>query len=286
MGQTCVDKITWSATQLRRLKELAAAPSRLDSEFQSAADRDAAFQELSEALAKRERQRLLDFGRDSRRPRLCRLESLLAEELIASGFSQVSTPIIMSRGHLAKMTITADHPLNSQVFWIDKSHCLRPMLAPHLYCMLRNLLRVWEKPVQIFEIGPCFRRESGGAQHASEFTMLNLVVAGLPMEERLERLQSLSRKVAELAGVRDSRLESTCSEVYGETIDVVSGPDRLEVGSAAMGPHPLDRAWRIADTWVGIGFGLERLIMAAEQSSSLGRWGRSISYLDGIRLNI
>ncbi len=62
-------------------------------------------------MAKRERQRLLDFGRDTRRPRLCRLEGLLSAELIASGFSQVSTPIIMSRGHLAKMSITADHPL-------------------------------------------------------------------------------------------------------------------------------------------------------------------------------
>ena len=93
------------------------------------------------------------------------------------------------------------------------------------------------------------------------------------MEERLERLQSLSRKVAELAGVRDSRLEPTRSEVYGETIDVVSGPDKLELGSAAMGPHTLDEAWRITDTWVGIGFGLERLIMAAAGDDSLRRWG-------------
>ena len=43
--------------------------------------------------------------------------------------------------------------------------------------------------MQIFEIGPCFRRESGGAQHASEFTMLNLVEAGLPIEARVERLR-------------------------------------------------------------------------------------------------
>ena len=70
--------------------------------------------------------------------------------------------------------------------------------------------------------------------------------------------------------MKDSRLESTHSEVYGETIDVVSGPDKIEIGSAAMGPHPLDHAWRITDTWVGIGFGLERLIMAAEGSDSLG----------------
>jgi pyrrolysyl-tRNA synthetase-like protein len=281
-----VDRITWSATQLRRLKELSAARSQINADFPSLAERDAAFQAWSEALVKRERQRLVDFGNDSRRPHMCRLETLLAQGLVASGFSQVSTPIIMSRSHLAKMSITADHPLISQVFWIDQNHCLRPMLAPHLYCLLRSLLRTWKKPVQIFEIGPCFRRESGGAQHSSEFTMLNLVEAGLPIEAREERLRTLASRVAELAGVTDSRLESTHSEVYGETIDVVSGPDKIEIGSAAMGPHPLDHAWRITDTWVGIGFGLERLIMAAEGSDSLGRWGRSISYLDGIRLNI
>jgi phenylalanyl-tRNA synthetase alpha chain len=48
----------------------------------------------------------------------------------------------------------------------------------------------------------------------------------------------------------------------------------------------LDRAWQITDAWVGIGFGLERLLMVAEKSQSLGKMGRSLTYLDGIRLNI
>lgn len=278
--------VTWSETQRRRLKELGASASRLRLRFSTAEERDASFQEASNELSKRELRRLEDFGKRSRRPRICTLESRLVEALVDQGFSQVATPIIMSRSHLAKMSISADHPLNSQIYWIDQKRCLRPMLAPHLYCLLQNLLRVWEKPVRIFEIGPCFRKESGGAQHAGEFTMLNLVEAGLPMEARVERLKTLAMQVAEAAGVKDSVLESTHSEVYGETIDVVSGKEKLEIGSAAMGPHPLDRAWRITDTWVGIGFGLERLIMAAEGSDSLGRWGRSISYLDGVRLNI
>jgi len=278
--------VTWSATQLRRLNELGADRDLIDLSFPSAGERDASFQQASDELVKRERRRLDDFGKRLRRPRVCTLESRLVEALVDQGFSQVATPVIMSRSHLAKMSISANHPLSSQIYWIDPKRCLRPMLAPHLYCLLRDLLRVLEKPVRIFEVGPCFRKESGGAQHASEFTMLNLVEAGLPMEARAERLKSLATLVAETAGVRDSVLESTHSEVYGETIDVVSGKEKLEIGSAAMGPHPLDRAWRITDTWVGIGFGLERLIMAAEGSESLGRWGRSISYLDGIRLNI
>ena len=74
--------------------------------------------------------------------------------------------------------------------------------------------------------------------------------------------------------------------VYGETIDIVSGDQGIEVGSAAMGPHVLDRAWRISVPWVGIGFGLERLLMIAAGGRNLARMARSLSYLDGVRLNI
>ena len=66
----------------------------------------------------------------------------------------------------------------------------------------------------------------------------------------------------------------------------MAGEDQVEVGSAAMGPHPLDRPWKITDTWVGIGFGLERLLMVAQNSNNLAKTGRSLTYLDGIRLNI
>ena len=279
-------KIAWSVTQRRRLKELAADQGQMETAFQSASDRDAAFQGLSEMLVKRERRRLQDFGKLPRRPRVCQLESRLAEMLTAEGFVQVATPVIMTKSFLAKMSISADHPLSAQVYWIDSNHCLRPMLAPHLYCLLQKLLRVWDKPVKIFEIGPCFRKESGGSQHSKEFTMLNLVEAGLPIDRREARMRELSLLVAESAGIKDCYLEPTLSEVYGHTIDVLYGPKKIEVGSGAMGPHVLDSAWRVSDTWVGIGFGLERLIMAAEGADSLRRWGRSLSYLDGIRLNV
>jgi phenylalanyl-tRNA synthetase alpha chain len=92
--------------------------------------------------------------------------------------------------------------------------------------------------------------------------------------------------VAEVAGVADYGFETTTSEVYGDTIDVVAGQDSLEIASSAMGPHVLDRPWKINETWIGIGFGLERLLMAANRSNNLARFSRSLSYLDGIRLNI
>ena len=82
-----------------------------------------------------------------------------------------------------------------------------------------------------------------------------------------------------------SAFESEKSEVYGETLDVVAGDD-IEVGSGALGPHALDQAWKITENWVGIGFGIERLLMVADKSHNLSSVGRSITYLDGVRLNI
>jgi phenylalanyl-tRNA synthetase alpha chain len=192
----------------------------------------------------------------------------------------------MSKGLLSRMTIKDGHPLASQIFWIDDTKCLRPMLAPHLYYVLQDLIRLWDKPVRIFEVGPCFRKESKGAHHSIEFTMLNLVEMGLPKEKRESRIEELAAVVMETAKIGDYRLQPEKSEIYGDTIDIIAGKDKVEVASGAMGPHPLDSAWRINDTWVGIGFGLERLLMVAENSKSLGKMGRSLAYLNGIRLNI
>ncbi len=278
--------ITWTPTQARRLKELDADPTQRDSRFESTAAREQAFQKLEKQLAGMHRQRLFEFRQKRMRPAICRLENRLTDLMVKHGFAQVSTPIMMSRGLLAKMSIDAGHPLNEQIYWLEKNKCLRPMLAPHLYYVLVDLLRLWDKPVRIFEVGPCFRKESEGSQHSSEFTMLNLVEMGLPAETREERIRQLGSLVAEAADIDDYQFETVTSEVYGDTLDIFAGKEKMEIGSSAMGPHPLDRPWRITDTWIGIGFGLERLLMAAENSQNLAKFGRSITYLDGIRLNI
>ena len=75
------------------------------------------------------------------------------------------------------------------------------------------------------------------------------------------------------------------SAVYGETSDFVD-KNGMELASSALGPHPLDAAWGIMENWVGIGFGLERLTMAATGESTMAKTGRSLSYLHGIRLRI
>ncbi len=278
--------ITWTEIQRVRLGELNAADKDLNQGFDDPAERDKAFQKLERHLVKVERQKLQEFRDGPRRPKLCVLESRLTELLVQNHFVQVTTPTILSKGLLAKMSIDEDHPLSSQIFWLGRDKCLRPMLAPHLYFVLKDLLRLWEKPVRIFEIGSCFRKESQGARHSNEFTMLNLVEMGLPEDQRQARLEEMAALVATAAGVDDYVIRTEESAVYGETIDILAGEDRMEIGSAAMGPHVLDQAWEVTDAWMGIGFGLERLLMIQQKSRGLGKMGRSLAYLDGIRLNI
>jgi pyrrolysyl-tRNA synthetase-like protein len=277
--------ITWSPVQRRRLEELDAdAGAELDAHFGGEAERDAAFQELEKRLGKARRSELAALQKEARPPVLCRLELRLADELAAEGFTRVVTPTLMSRGMLARMGIRAGHPLHDKIFWVDERRCLRPMLAPHLYSLLVDLLRVWEKPVRIFEAGSCFRRETQGAQHASEFTMLNLCEMGLPAERCRGRLEELAARLMRAAGIEGVTLETEASVVYGQTVDLVARG--VELGSAAIGPHELDRPWKITEPWVGIGLGLERLVMVAEGGESLARWGRSLTHLDGRPLRV
>lgn len=278
--------LEWTETQRHRLVELGADPQHLHRSFTDNAGRNRCFQELSGALVAGQKQRLAALRDTHRRPALRRLESDLVGALTGAGFVEVTTPIIMSRGHLEHMSVMSDNPLTKQIYWLDDAHCLRPMLAPHLYYVVKDLLRLWPKPVRIFEVGPCFRKESDGARHSTEFTMLNLCEFGLPEEGREARLKALADLVTSTACITDCRIVAEESKVYGSTLDVVDSGTGLELGSGAMGPHPLDRAWGITEAWVGIGFGLERLLMTASGGESLARFGRSLSYQDGARLNL
>ena len=278
--------VSYTPTQKRRLKELGASTFEIDQLFESSAERNDCFRNASRNYVSKERNRLKEFRENSRRPQLCQLEWELSEILIHQGFIQVTTPVMMSAGLLIKMGIDATHALNSQIFWLNEGQCLRPMLAPHLYYVIKDLLRLYEKPIGIFEVGPCFRKESEGASHSNEFTMLNVTEFGLPEEKRHERIKELTQILLQTAGIEHFLFENESSAVYGDTIDIIQEETALELGSSAMGPHPLDSNWQVTDTWVGIGFGLERLLMARDGGSNLSKWCRSLSYLDGIRLNI
>ncbi|HET6476731.1 MAG TPA: pyrrolysine--tRNA(Pyl) ligase large subunit [Thermoleophilia bacterium] len=273
-----------TATQSQRLRELGADPLLLDELFADPGARDAAFKRLENELVTEGRRRLRELRDGERVPPLVELEGDLGDALAGAGFVRVVTPLIITSDSLRKMGIEHGHPLREQVFWLEDGRCLRPMLAPNLYTLLRRLGRIWTKPFGIFEIGPCFRRDSKGASHLNEFTMLNLVELGRPEDEGRSRLEELAGMVMGVAGIADYELEVTQSEVYGAMVDVLVGG--AEVCSAGLGPNPLDGNWGIVDPWVGLGFGLERLIMTREGYPNIERAGRSLSYVDGVRLNI
>lgn len=189
-------------------------------------------------------------------PKLCALRRDLEQALCSNGFTEVTTPVLISKKFLDRMTIDDTHPLNAQVFWVDQKTCLRPMLAPNLYDVSKRLMRVAKLPLRVFEIGACFRKESEGRSHLREFTMLNLVEWGTPEAERIDRLKTLGDLVLQAAGIQSYRLEREHSAIYGDGLDIVS-PE-----------------------------GLERLLMYREKAQGIHRFSKSIAYLDGARLNI
>lgn len=276
--------ISWTSVQVQRLKELNASTEIFAMNFTEAAARDRSFQQIEHRLVSQGKLQLNTLREIKRRPALIELEYRLANDLCRQGFVQVVTPTIISKAALAKMTISDDHPLFSQVFWLDAKQCLRPMLAPNLYTLWRDLGRFWDKPIRLFEIGTCYRKESQGAQHLNEFTMLNLTELGTPLAERHKRLEQMAEWVMKAAGIEDYGLVTESSVVYGDTVDVMKG--EVELGSGAMGPHFLDEKWGIFEPWVGIGFGLERLLMIREGAQNVQSMARSLTYLDGVRLNI
>lgn len=275
---------SWTELQKKRLQELQIPDALEEQRFPSERERDQAFKVQEAQLKAKAKDRLNALREHTRRPALCHLETLLVESLTRAGFVQVTTPIILTKSMLAKMTIDDDHALYAQVFWLDDKRCLRPMLAPNLYYILKDLLRLWKKPVRIFEIGSCFRKESQSSNHLSEFTMLNLVEWGLPEADRQERLHEMAQLVMGAAAIEGYHLKQESSVIYGDTTDVVLGD--LELGSGAMGPHVLDGNWGMTGAWVGIGFGLERLTMVREGGKNVRSVGKGLSYLDGVRLNI
>ncbi len=274
--------VTFTVTQRQRLRELGGTDT--DATFADAAARDLGFKELERRLTARGRRHLQELRDGTRTPAMCRLSDTLRAALTGAGFVEVVTPHIVSSDALLKMGIPANDPLTEQIFWLDGAHCLRPMLAPNLYTVWRRLGRTWTRPFGIFEVGTCFRRDSHGSQHLNEFTMLNAVEVGTPSEERRSRLEELARLVLTAAGIDRFELQTVESGVYGDTVDVLV--DGIEVCSTAMGPHPLDDAWGITETWVGLGFGLERLLLARDAHQNIERVARSLSYLDGVRLHL
>ena len=278
-------RIEFTETQKNRLTELGVKKETVLRMFETVNEREQTYTIVEKQAAVRNKADLKYLLEESRKPALCRLQQELADALCEEGFTQVTTPIIISSKALEKMTIDRNNPLYDQLFWLDTKTCLRPMLAPNLYEVSRKILTSQKTPLRIFEIGSCFRKESEGNSHLKEFTMLNLVEWGTPEENRTDQLKKFADLVLKTARIDDYSLQEEDSVVYGLGLDVVSR-DGLELASTSMGPHPLDDKWKITCSWVGIGFGLERLLMHREKQSGIHRYSKSNVFLDGVCLKI
>lgn len=275
----------FTVAQNQRLTELNGDSKVTGLDFDTKEERNIGFKQLELALVKENKAKLQRLLQKTHKPLIIQIEEVMTAWLTGIGFTRVSTPVIITADMLAKMTITSEHPLTDQVFWVDNKHCLRPMLAPNLYEVMRNLYAITNQPVRIFEFGSCFRKESQGAKHMNEFTMLNLVeLAGVKEGDQMTRLEVLAHGAMEAVGINHYEIEVEKSEVYGETLDIVA--EGMELASGAYGPHPLDPAWGIFDPWVGIGLGLERIAMLKGEYQTIKRAGKSIAYLDGVPLKL
>ena len=147
--------VTFTPTQKQRLPELNAKDETLNKTFNDSVERDNNYREEETRRGRRNKEDLQDLLQNRRHPLLSlvvkRITEWHTEEM---GFTQVNTPIIIPKTMLEKMGITWDHPLRQQVFWVDNNKCLRPMLAPNLYEMMKSIHRITRQPVRIFEIGP------------------------------------------------------------------------------------------------------------------------------------
>ena len=275
----------FTESQKSRLIELGVHKEELKQQFLHVKDREKMFAQMEREAVQANKQMLRKLMEDTHKPQLCKLQQELSDGLCGLGFTQVTTPVMISQKLLGKMSIIRGHPLEKQVYWVDSKTCLRPMLAPNLYEISRQLMNASKLPIRVFEIGSCFRKESEGQAHLKEFTMLNLVEWGTEPDNRLNRLKELANSVLEICAVSEYQLKEETSVVYGTGLDVV-GKNGLELASTSMGPHPLDAAWKISCTWVGLGFGLERLLMYRENSQGIHRYSKSTSFLDGACLKI
>ncbi len=276
----------YSEAQKRRLIELGLDREELKREFEDVETRKEQFQLQEKQLVKSSIQALNQFLDNDRTPSLKAVEELLKDWLKnQKGYSEVVTPMIISNEKLRKMSIDSDNKLMDQVFKLSDKECLRPMLAPNLYIVMRDLKRSLNKSVSIFECGNCFRKESQGSQHLNEFTMLNLVnFAGVEDGNQMAYLKEISHEMMAHLGIEDYEFEISESSVYGETLDIVC--DGMEIASGSFGPHPLDANWGVFDTWVGLGIGVDRLAKHLGSFNTIRQVGRSTSYLSGSRIKI
>ncbi|WP_406660353.1 pyrrolysine--tRNA(Pyl) ligase [Methanolobus sp. ZRKC3] len=239
------------------------------------------FKEIESTLLTQRKQDLRLMYEDDREDLLGKLERTITEFFVDRGFMEIKSPILIPFEYMERMGVGEDKKLAEQIFRVDDNMCLRPMLAPGLYNCLRKFDNVLPDPIRIFEIGPCYRKESDGSSHLEEFTMLNFCQMGSRCTR--ENLEFLIEDFLEFLGIEYEIVSDSCM-VYGDTIDVMHKD--LELSSAVVGPIPMDMDWGVDKPWMGAGFGLERLLKVKHNFKNIKRAARSESYYNGITTNL
>lgn len=265
----------YTKSQINRLEGL------LSPKDEISLDSETPFRKLESELLSRRRKDLQQIYAEEREHYLGKLEREITKFFVDRGFLEIKSPILIPSEYIERMGINNDTELSKQVFRVDKNFCLRPMLAPTLYNYLRKLDRTLPDPIKIFEIGPCYRKESDGKEHLEEFTMLNFCQMGSGCTR--ENLEAIIKDFLDYLGIDFEIVGDSCM-VYGDTLDVMHGD--MELSSAVVGPVPMDRDWGINKPWIGAGFGLERLLKVMHDFKNIKRASRSESYYNGISTNL
>ncbi len=239
------------------------------------------FAELESTLVIERKNDIRKIYEESRENLLGKLERTITEFFVDMGFLEVKSPILIPFEYMERMGVGEDKKLSEQIFRVGDNMCLRPMLAPGLYNHLRKFDNVLPDPVRIFEIGPCYRKESDGNSHLEEFTMLNFCQMGSKCTR--ENLEFIIEELLDFLGIDYEIVSDNCM-VYGDTIDVMH--KKMELSSAVVGPIPMDMDWGIDKPWIGAGFGLERLLKVQHDLKNIKRAGRSESYYNGVSINL
>jgi pyrrolysyl-tRNA synthetase, C-terminal region/pyrrolysyl-tRNA synthetase, N-terminal region len=269
-------KEKFSPSQKKRLEALMVA-DEIDLNDSNLSD----YATLEADLTAQRKAELRDIYANSREHMLAKLERDISAFLISKGFIEIKSSILIPEEYIVRMGIDKDLELSKQVFRTDDGQCLRPMLAPVLYNYLRRFDKILPDPIKIFEIGPCYRKESDGSSHLEEFTMVNFCQMGEGSTR--ENLVQLLDEFLTYLGI-EYRIEGDECMVYGATVDVMHGD--MELSSAVVGPVPMDIDWGINKPWIGAGFGLERLLKAKYKFKNIKRGSRSEYYYNGIYTNL
>ena len=271
-SMTSANKNKFSPSQKKRLEALLVAD-----EYDLESDSLPEFEKLEKELIALRKKELCDIYENSREHMLAKLERDISAFLISKGFIEIKSSILIPEEYIIRMGIDKDLELSKQIFRTDDGNCLRPMLAPVLYNYLRRFDKILPDPIKIFEIGPCYRKESDGSSHLEEFTMVNFCQMGDgSTRETLVQLIDEFLTTLEIS----YEIEGDECMVYGATVDVMHGD--LELSSAVVGPVPMDIDWGVNKPWIGAGFGLERLLKAKYNFKNIKRGSRSEYYYNGI----